>query len=88
MDLLLLHRLGALGKAIERGREILAKGVEDPVVYHTLIRASAEAGFVPAAEGLVLQAKTKFPKQEAFFTEALEKAELKSPAAQAAKRPG
>ena len=78
MDLLVIHKSGMLGRAIERGREILSKGVEDPLIYQTLIRASAEAGFVPAAEALVSKAQAKYPEQKQAFAEALSGAQLKT----------
>jgi DNA-binding NarL/FixJ family response regulator len=76
MDLLVQYRSGDLEKTIERGREILARGVQDPSIYLTLIRASAEAGSVPAAEELAGKATGQYPEQKAQFAEALASAKV------------
>jgi CheY-like chemotaxis protein len=77
VELLIRHRSGALGDAIARGREILSRGVEDPLIYLTLIRASAEAGFVPAAEELVRKASEKYAEQKSEFEQALKNAQAR-----------
>jgi len=54
----------SLGKQIEEGRRLLAEGVEEPLLYKALIRASREAGHVDTAEDLEIKAKKRFSSQK------------------------
>jgi CheY-like chemotaxis protein len=77
MDLLMRYRTGPLGDVVSRGRDLVGRGIDDPVIYSTLIRASAEAGFVPAAEQLLVQASAKHPEKKAEFDQALKNAKTR-----------
>lgn len=61
MQYLVQSKTVALGVAIEQGRSLIKKGVEDPLIYKILIRKSLEANFRDAAEQLVLDAKKLWP---------------------------
>lgn len=67
MQYLVQSKTVALGVAIEQGRGLIKKGVEDPLIYKILIRKSLEANFRDAAEQLVLDAKKLWPDRSNEF---------------------
>jgi two-component system, chemotaxis family, chemotaxis protein CheY len=66
MALLIAEASGA-GRILDRGRAILASGVQDPVIYQVLIRESLKAGMQGAVEDLVREASGKWPEMAGAF---------------------
>ena len=52
----------SLSDLVQRGRDLLQDGCQEPPVYRILIQKSLEAGFVENAEELARQASAKWPK--------------------------
>lgn len=54
-------------KSIEKGRELISKGVHDPAVYLILIRRSKEANLAQVVDQLAHEAGRRFPELKAQF---------------------
>jgi CheY-like chemotaxis protein len=67
MEYLIADKQLAATFLVERGRQLLAKDIHDPVVYRILIRRSVEAGLRDAAETLVQTAAQKWAPQAKDF---------------------
>jgi two-component system, chemotaxis family, chemotaxis protein CheY len=65
---LLIAEADGTGRVLDRGRELIARGVQDPVVYQVMIRASVRAGLASAAEDLVKAAARLWPEQATQFS--------------------
>ena len=52
MEYLVANQMVPGSLVIEQGRDLLSKGLYDPVIYRVLIRRSAEANLVHAVEDL------------------------------------
>ncbi len=62
MDLLLMEHLKMGSLVIERGRDLLAQGFHDPVIYQVMIRRSREAGLKHAVDDLVREIGQRWPE--------------------------
>lgn len=69
-EVLVLDRSTSLSMSIDRGRELLARGIKDPKLYLMMIKRSKEAGLQAAVEDLVRQACTAFPDKKEQFEKA------------------
>lgn len=70
-EVLLLDRTGSLSLAIDRGRELISKGVKDVRLFTIMIKRSKDAGLGAAVEDLLQQAISAFPdKKEEFHAAA------------------
>jgi DNA-binding NarL/FixJ family response regulator len=67
MQYLVQSKTAALGVTIEAGRNLVKKGVQDPLIYRILIAKSIEANFMDAAEQLVVDAGKIWPERQAEF---------------------
>ncbi|MCC7441713.1 MAG: response regulator [Bdellovibrionales bacterium] len=74
MDLLIGSALGTVSRTIDQGRRLLRSGLQDQVVYETLIRTSIKAGLLESAEGLVYDAARIWPEERERFERYLSKA--------------
>lgn len=71
LDLMLFDRSGAArGVIIDRGRQLLAKEIRDPLIYEIVIRRSKEAGLMPAVEMHLDEATKVYPAEKARFVKA------------------
>jgi CheY-like chemotaxis protein len=72
LDFLIMDRLAAnFALPIDRGRELLAREVNDPLVFHVLLRRNIEAGLMPAAEQLLDDAVKNWPDQRGEFVKVM-----------------
>jgi len=69
MKLLILDKSQAGSLVVSEGKELIRKGIEDPLIYRVLIRRYREAGSVDGAEDLLLAATKKFPDYKEQFAE-------------------
>ncbi len=58
---------GAGGTVISAGRNLISKGIQDPVIYEVMIRRSLKESLRDAAETLVFDAKKLWPDRAARF---------------------
>ena len=73
-QMLITDKTGAATVVVEKARQIISKGVHDPMIYKILIRRSMEVGLRPAAEELIRAASTKWPNEKAEFSELMKEA--------------
>lgn len=57
---------------VHRGRTLIKKGIEDPLIYKILIIRSKEVNYVDAAEALMHDAIKRWPDKEQFFKNAFD----------------
>lgn len=67
MELVICDKQHPPGVTIDRGRKIIAKGIEDPSVYTVMVKKYLETGLDSSADELIQKAVAKFPNlQESF----------------------
>ena len=72
LEYAVLDKSAPAGVVIERGRQLVAKGVHDSLIYKVLIRRSRETGFQDSAESLTHDALAKWPDQKDEILKALQ----------------
>lgn len=75
MNFLMLDAQGNRSATIDRGRQLLQKGIADERLYAVMIKRSVEAKLTGAAESLAQEAGQKFPDRQEAFTKLLGVAE-------------
>ena len=73
MNYLLTNRVLLPSLIIERGRELLGKGIYDPMIYKILIQRSIEMGLTPSAEDLIRDGIARWPDQKELFDKELKR---------------
>jgi tetratricopeptide (TPR) repeat protein len=67
IEYLISSKALATGMVIDRGRNLIKEGVNDPIIYKTLLEASIVANQVDYAETVLQDAIRKWPQSQADF---------------------
>ncbi len=72
-DLLVMGKFAQSGRVLQRGRELLKKGIESAPVYQVMIEHAARSGQIETAEDLLRVASAKWPAHSGRFKKLLAK---------------
>ncbi len=78
MDLLILDGMGTPSQIVAKGRKLLERGFQDPLIYEILIRRSFESDLRSAAETLAFDAAKRWPESRVKFLSYLNPQERQS----------
>ena len=71
-DLLVSDASGSNPMVLDKARELIEKGVDDPIIFKIIIRRSIERNMVPAAEDMLRTATQKWPALKDEFVKIME----------------
>lgn len=68
-DYVLFDQTGQTSQMVERGRQLIQKGIHDVIIYYILIRRSIEGGLADAAEDLCQEGRKRWPELGAMMSQ-------------------